>query len=160
MIKRRLIISSFYIQFQNSTDQIGGMNFPPPDSTREASSGAKLKKKKKKKSTHGHRRTGGGMFARHSIPQSYRYRLTVNGRTCRVSWHGTVGNSLILAIIAVYGSWIPTTHVTLHILKPLIPEIELFAPTSKSCCSMPAVYIDEWIAFMPHAPNRHCNLLL
>lgn len=162
MIKRRLIISSFYIQFQNSTDQIGGMNFPPPDSTREASSGAKLKKRKRRSPRMDivEQVVGCLLDTRSRYWQSYRYRLTVNGRTCRVSWHGTVGNSLILAIIAVYGSWIPTTHVTLHILKPLIPEIELFAPTSKSCCPMPAVYIDEWIAFMPHAPNRHCNLLL
>lgn len=85
MIKRRLIISSFYIQFQNSTDQIGGMNFPPPDSTREASSGAKLKKKKKKKSTHGHRRTGGGMFARHSIPLLAKLSIPVDSERKNVS---------------------------------------------------------------------------
>lgn len=143
MIKRRLIISSFYIQFQNSTDQIGGMNFSPPDSTREASSGAKLKKRKRRSPRMDivEQVVGCLLDTRSRYWQSYRYRLTVNGRTCRVSWHGTVGNSLILAIIAVYGSWIPTAHVTLHILKPLIPEIELFAPTSKSCCPMPVVYI-------------------
>lgn len=143
MIKRRLIISSFYIQFQNSTDQIGGMNFSPPDSTREAPSGAKLKKRKRRSPRMDivEQVVGCLLDTRSRYWQSYRYRLTVNGRTCRVSWHGTVGNSLILAIIAVYGSWIPTAHVTLHILKPLIPEIELFAPTSKSCCPMPVVYI-------------------
>lgn len=148
--------------FQNSTGQIREVKFFSPDFSR-----AKLKKRKRKKSTH--HRTGGGMFARHSILDT--------GKVIDTGWQWTEERVAFRGtgqwVTVWYHRLLPSmdheyqpTHVTftLHILKPLIPEIELFAPTSKSCFPTRQMYMYRRVnclhaACTENEPPR-CNLLL
>lgn len=113
-IKSHLIISLVSKHFKIQPIELEKLNSSLPI---RAFSRAKLKKRKKKKKVHASQNRWWDVCSTLDPRywQSYRYRLTVNGRTCRVSWHGTVGNSLIPPIIAVYGSWIPTNACYVYV---------------------------------------------
>lgn len=164
-IKYHLIISLVSKHFKIQPIELEKLNSSLPI---RAFSRAKLKKrKKKKKSTH--HRTGGGMFARHSILDT--------GKVIDTGWQWTEERVAFRGtgqwVTVWYHRLLPSmdheyqpTHVTfmLHILKPLIPEIELFAPTSKSCFPTRQMYMYRRVnclhaACTENEPPR-CNLLL